>query len=120
MKGFKLDHNGDVVITDKIEFVEGLELLTQTLKHVIATNLGEWFGDKDEGIDFYVVLTKSPNHDLIKDTINTAVYKVADSLNLEIETDNFTFDKKGRELTVSFTFTVNGNEDETASIAITL
>ena len=40
MKTFKLDDYGDVVIkNDKIELVEDTELLIQTLKQVLNTNL---------------------------------------------------------------------------------
>lgn len=119
MKTFKLDQYGDVVITNnQIELVEGVELIAQTLKRVLNTNLGEWFGDEDEGIDFYVILTKNPNYDLVQDTINTAVQKVADSLGVELETDNFAFDVNGRNLDIAFTLTVNG--EESTEIEVTL
>lgn len=120
MKSFKLDSNGDVVINknNQIELVEGMELLKQTLKQVLNTNLGEWFNDEEEGIDYHVVLTKNPNYDLIQDTINTAVQQVANSQNVEIETDNFTFSTKGRELTISFTMTVNGKENTTVEVTL--
>ena len=118
MKTFKLDHSGDVVITNnQIELVEGVELIAQTLRQVIGTNLGEWFGDEEEGVDFQVILTKNPNYDLIRDTINTAVNKVADSLNVAIETDNFTFEAYERNLDISFTLTV---EEESTSLTLTL
>lgn len=119
MKSFKLDQYGDIVIKDnKIELVEGIELIAQTLRQVLNTNLGEWFGDKDEGIDFYVILTKNPNYDLVQDTIETAVQKVADSLKIKLETDDFTFNVNGRNLTIAFTLTVNG--EESTSIEVTL
>lgn len=119
MKSFKLDQYGDVVIeNNKIITVDGIDLLVQTLKQVINTNLGEWFGDEDEGIDYKVILTKNPNYDLIEDTINTAVQQVAYYQNVEMETDNFTFNLDGRNLTISFTLTVDGNER--ADITVTL
>lgn len=123
MKTFKLDSNGDVVINNnnQIELVEDLELVVQTLKQVINTNLGEWFSDEEEGIDYHVVLTKNPNYDLIQDTIETAVQQVADNLNVEIETDNFTFEVTGRELTIAFTMTVtSGENEESAELEVTL
>lgn len=119
MKTFKTDQYGDVVITDnKIEYVEGIELIAQTVRHVLNTNLGEWFNNKNEGVDRYVILTKNPNYELIQDTINTAVQQVADSLGVELETENFTFDKKGRELNISFTLIVN--QGDSTSIEVTL
>ena len=119
MKTFKLDQDGDVVIKDnKIEYVEGIEIIAQTIKQVLGTNLGEWFNDEEEGIDRYVILTKNPNYDLIQDTINTAVQQVADSLEVKLETDDFTFNKMGRELTITFLLVVN--KGESTSIVVTL
>lgn len=119
MKTFKLDQNGDAVIrNNQIELVEGIELVLQTIKQVLHTNLGEWFNDEDEGIDYHVILTKNPNYDLIQDTINTAVQQVAESLNVELETDNFTFEIQGRNLTVAFLITLNSTESE--KVVVTL
>ena len=121
MKSIKLDQDGDAVIVDnQLQLIEGIDLIAQTVKQVLGTNIGEWFGDNEEGIDFSVILTKNPNFDLIQDTINTAVQQVADGLGVELETDNFTFEVKGRELAVSFTLTVGGNEEETTTISVTL
>ena len=103
MKTFKLDQYGDVVFKDnKIELVHDKEMIMQTIKQVLNTNLGEWFKDEEEGIDFSVILTKNPNYDLIQDTINTAVQQVADVLSIDIETDNFSFELLGRELKIDF------------------
>ena len=110
MKSFKLDSNGDVVIeNNQIQMVEGIELIAQTLKQVFNTNLSEWFDDKEEGIDYHVVLTKNPNYDLIEDTINTAAQQVALTFNVEIETDNFAFEVTGRHMQIDFKIKV-GNE----------
>ena len=121
MKGFKLDQNGDVVITDgKIEMVEDIVLIAQTLRQVIGTNLGEWLFDEDEGIDFYTILTKNPNNDLIQDTIKTAVQHAAEILGVEIETGDFAFeiDKKNRSMTIDFPFTVEGVGSSSVSITL--
>lgn len=119
MKTFKLDQDGDVVITNnQIELVEGVELIAQTLRQVIGTNLGEWFGDEEEGVDFYAILTKNPNYDLVQDTIDTAIQKVADSLEVELETSEFSYETKGRKLHITFTITLNG--EESAEIEVTL
>lgn len=119
MKTFKLNQYGDVVINkNQIELVEGMELLVQTLKQVLNTNLGEWFSDEEEGIDYKVILTKNPNYDLIQDTINTAAQQVAYYLDVELETDNFTFEREGRELTISFMVKIDGNES--TEVVVTL
>lgn len=112
MKTFKLDHNGDIVFKDKkIELVHDNEMVKQTIKQVLNTNLGEWFYDEEEGIDYSIILTKNPNYDLIQDTINTAVQQVADMLSVDIETDNFNFEVVGRELTINFELTIGTDRD---------
>ena len=119
MKSFKLDQYGDVVITNnKIELVEGIELVVQTLRQVINTNLGEWFGDESEGTDHRLILTKNPNYELVQDTINTAVQQVADSLSVELETDHFTFATKGRCLTVSFIIKMDAKESAEVTVEL--
>lgn len=119
MKTFKLNKYGDVVINNnKIELVYDVEMINQTIRQVLNTNLGEWFGNKEEGIDFHVILTKNPNYDLIQDTINTAVQQVADTLEIDLETDDFNFDVIGRELNITFTLTINNSDS--ASMQLTL
>lgn len=122
MKAFKLDSSGDVVINDnKIEYVSGVELVAQTLRQVLNTNLGEWFGNEDEGIDFSVILTKNPNYELIQDTIDTAVQYVADMLDVELEADNYSYSTEGRQLTVTMDITyTDGDETETAELELAL
>lgn len=120
MKTFQLDNYGDVVIKNgQIQMVKDMDLIAQTLKQVLNTNLGEWFGDEEEGIDYHVILTKNPNYELIEDTINTAIQQVADGLGIELETDHFTFEVKGRELTISLTIRNSETEQQT-EIEVTL
>lgn len=115
MKTFKLDQSGDVVIKDKkIELVHDNDMIVQTIKQVLNTNLGEWFGDAEEGIDYSVILTKNPNYDLIQDTINTAVQQVADMLSIEIETDNFNFSLEDRKLYIDFEIYIDSAEESTS------
>ena len=119
MKGFKLDQYGDVVIKDgKIEIVEGVELVAQTVRQVVGTNLEEWYYDLEEGVDFYAILTKNPNYDLIQDTINTAVQHTADLLSVEIETGDYTFNVEGRHLTISFPMEVTGLGSTSVSVTL--
>lgn len=59
MKGFMLDSNGDIVISNnEIQMVNGTDLTAQTVKTVLSTNKGEWIFDKDEGINFTNILGK--------------------------------------------------------------
>lgn len=119
MKTFKLDHNGDVSITDnKIDMVSGIELVMQTLRTVLNTNLKEWFADESEGIDYSVILTKNPNTDLIHDTIETAVNKVAEQLGLKLDTDNYNYAVSGRAMNITFDITLENGESENVSLTI--
>ena len=60
MKSFKLDSNGDVVIKNgNIAMVDGAELTAQTVRTLLGTNKGEWFGNLDEGISFKNILGKN-------------------------------------------------------------
>ena len=114
MKTFKLDENGDVSITNNtIDMVNGVDLISQTLRQVLNTNLAEWFGDEEEGIDFDVILTKNPNADLIRDTIDTAVQKVADQLCANLETDNFDFSVSGRHMDINIDITLTSTGEST-------
>lgn len=119
MKGFKMDNSGDVVIeNNQIQLVSGIDLIAQLVRQVIGTNIGEWFGDEEEGIDNDVILTKNPNYDLIEDTINTAVQQVADTQGVEINTDNFDFAVNGRHMFVTFTMSIG--EDNGVTMAVEL
>lgn len=117
MKTFKMDAEGDVVIKDNvIEMVSDIELVKQTLRQVLGTNLKEWGLDETEGIDFSVILIKNPNNDLIRDTIETAVNKVATQLNVDLETDNYNFAVTGRNMNISLDIKLNGGDSETVSL----
>ena len=60
IKGFLLDSNGDVVIKNsQISMIDGAELTAQTVRTVLGTNNGEWFGNPDEGISFRNILGKN-------------------------------------------------------------
>lgn len=120
MKTFKLNENGDVVLNNnKIEMVNSTaEIVIQTLKQVLNTNLKEWFGDEEEGIDYSVILTKNPNYDLIHETIETAVQKVAEQLGVELETDNFSYKVTGRQLKINLDIALSTGESETLSLTV--
>jgi len=71
-KGFMMK-NGDVVISNTIEMVDGAENLRTKAELVIGTNQGEWLHDILEGIDFGVVLCKNPDEGEIRVTIERAL-----------------------------------------------
>ena len=52
MKCFSLDDKGDVIVNkNKIEMVEGSDLIIQKIQQILLTNYGEWWLDKREGLD---------------------------------------------------------------------
>lgn len=77
-KGFAMK-DGDVVITDTIEMVDGDEHLRTKAELVVSTCKGEWVYDLNEGIDRYIVLRKNPVDDEIRATIESALKGVDDT-----------------------------------------
>lgn len=106
MKNFKLDGNGDVVIKNgEIEMVSGVDLTAQTFRQVIATNLGEWGYNPEEGMDFSTLLKKHYDKDFIQETIEAAIKQVDENA----EIIDFSCDVKERKAEISF-FIVTENE----------
>lgn len=100
LKGFKLDENGDISITDgHIDMVSDIELEKQTIKTVLQTNKGEWPLNKDEGIDFNQIQGKG----ITKDMIYTQVQSGIRQVNNERTIDEFSHTIKNRHLTVNIT-----------------
>ena len=52
MKCFSLDDKGDVIVNkNRIEMVEGSNLIIQKIRQILLTNYGEWWLDKKEGLN---------------------------------------------------------------------
>lgn len=100
-------HNGDVVVGKTIELVSDGELLRQKVKHVIGTNLGEWKYDPLEGIDFSVLLTKSPDESAIMETIQQALIRIDETFAIT----SFEMKLVGRAAEIEFK-AVNGDGEE--------
>lgn len=99
MNGFKLDSNGDVVVKDNlITMASGTEFLCQTIRQVLKTNLGEWWLNKDEGIDFNCILTKNPDYQQIEENIKSGLRQVDE----ELELVSVAYELKGRKLEIHF------------------
>jgi hypothetical protein len=100
MKGFLLE-NGDIVVTKKgeIQMTSGRDLVRQTVEAVIGTNNGEWFLNKDEGINFRAILGKSPNMDEVRSEVQKGLLQVDSSLFMQ----SFEYDVELRTLNVRFT-----------------
>lgn len=95
MKGFMLT-DGDLSITNgEIDIVTGSELTAQTINSVLSTNKGEWLFNKEEGIDFDVILGKQR----IKPTTSSAkdAYYLGEIASLK-STDNALAEKLRRRL----------------------
>lgn len=100
MKNFLLDSAGDVVIKgNRIQMVEGNNLKAQTIRQVIGTNLGEWFGNEEEGMDFSLLLTKNPDPEMIQDAIQTAIHQVDENMDIT----DFNLTMEGRKAKITFT-----------------
>lgn len=100
MKSFLLNKKGDIVLSGgKIQLTSGNDLLRQTVETVIGTNNGEWFLDKDEGINFRAILGKSPNMDEVRSEIQKGLLQVDSSLFMQ----SFDYNVEERTLSISFT-----------------
>lgn len=72
--------NGDAVVNEDMEMVDGDEMLRQTVELVLSTFKGEWAFDPGEGIDREAVLTKNYDEDEIRGTIEDAVLRINNTL----------------------------------------
>lgn len=113
MKGFKLDENGDIVITKeksgkKIQMVEGNELIAQKIRTVLGTNKGEWYLNSEVGVDFDYLIGKHVTEDMIRSQIEDGVHQVNEAFYLS--QFSVVFDTKQRTATVTFTVADNGEK----------
>lgn len=77
MTGFELDDKGDVVIeNNQINLITGAELIQQKVWTVLQTNLGEWFLDWEQGVDFDNLLGKNTNAELVRYEIERGLAQV--------------------------------------------
>lgn len=101
MKGFQLDEHGDVLIeNNEISIVVGDDLLRQKVWEVLQTNLGEWFFDWDQGINFDNLLGKGTNEDLVRYEIESGLAQVDETL--KITEFTYTADRTTRTAHVFF------------------
>ena len=101
MKGFKIDGNGDVLIKNGyIEMVDGIQLLRQTVERVLGTNKGEWFLNKNEGINFDYLIGKNVSKELIRSEILGGLKQVNSSY--ELLDFSYDIDKEKRTLSIRF------------------
>lgn len=101
MFGFALDENGDVLIeNNEISIVVGDSLLQQKVWAVLQTNLGEWFFDWEQGIDFDNMLGKGVGEELARYEIERGLAQVDSTFSIT----EFTYevDKAKRKAKVTF------------------
>lgn len=110
MKGFALDQNGDVLIeNNQISIANGNSLLQQKVWSVLRTNLGEWFFNWDEGVDFDNLLGKGINEELVRYEIERGLLQVDSTFTITEFTYNA--DRIERKSVVYFkAHTQNGEE----------
>lgn len=113
MKGFALDNAGDVIIqNNRVQMIDGNELLRQTIQSVLGTNKGEWFLNKDEGITFSNITGKGITEDIIRHEIQQGLLQIDSSFVLTAFELSNTEDRKYK---VYFSAT-NENEEEVSGI----
>lgn len=100
MKDFALDsETGDIVIyNNDIEIVNGDALTCQTVRQLVGSNRGEWFLDKNLGVNFQVILSKNSSEESIKNEILQALRVFDETFYME----KFHCGHEGRRLTVEF------------------
>lgn len=80
MKDLKISESGDIVISDHdLQLVSGKNARLQKIKLILSTNLGEWLLNPEEGIDFSVILVKSPNQAEIMAAIESGLKQIDES-----------------------------------------
>lgn len=107
MKCFSLDNKGDVTVNkNRIEMVEGSDLIIQKIRQILLTNYGEWWLDKKEGLDQRSIFVKNPNYQLIKDEIRQVINQIDSSL--VVDNIEFVEDSANRHLIINMN--INGKE----------
>lgn len=101
MHGFALDENGDVLIENNvISIVVGDSLLHQKVLTVLRTNLGEWFFDHDQGIDFNNLLGKATGEELARYEVERGLLQVDNTF--KITDFTYSADRSARQAKVTF------------------
>lgn len=114
MLGIALDNNGDAIITaGKLKMTSGTDFIAQTVRQVLRTNLGEWWLNKEEGIDFSCILCKKPNYEQIEDNVRRGLMQVDETLELTSFECNL---DKNRMLII--TFTAKNSKNETIEVTL--
>lgn len=110
MKGFAMDANGDVLIeNNEISIVVGDSLLQQRVLSILRTNLGEWFFDWQQGVDFSNLLGKSTNEELARYEIERGLAQVDETF--VITEFSYDVDASARRAKVTFKAQTQSGEE---------
>lgn len=84
MKSFKLDVDGDVIVTpDGVAMVYDDWLIAQSVKTVLLSNKGEWWLNRRYGIDMYSMLGQKPRKDVVRENVRDGLRRIDPSFLLE-------------------------------------
>lgn len=104
MADILLDANHDIVITDDLVLVDGLDAIAQNCEISFKTFLGEWFLNLDVGMPYYErLLGQKPRESVVKKLFTDALMLVSGILSVDNMT--FIYDGSTRHLELSFTAT---------------
>ena len=113
MKDFALDSaTGDIIIyNNDLEMVNGDELVRQKAEKLVGTNKGEWFLNRNQGINFREFLVKNPNNEAQKYEIEQALKMLDETFNITA----FECSAEGRNSFINFTAANENGETVSAS-----
>lgn len=116
MKGFALDSSGDVLIeNNEISIVVGDSLLQQKVMSVLHTNLGEWFFDWEQGVDFRNLLGRGVGGELARYEIERGLLQVDSTF--VITGFTYEFDDVRRKAKITFSAKTESGEEVGGEIA---
>lgn len=103
MKDLKVDESGDLALSAEsgdLQYVDGDELIRQKVRLILGTNKTEWEFNKDEGINFFVLLAKEVDEQSIYNAILDGLRQVDEDL--AIDEMSIGAGKASRELNIKF------------------
>lgn len=107
MNDIKLDNNGDLDFEKgDLFFIDNDQRIIQQIKIRLLTWAGEWFLDKNVGIDYLDIFQEKQNTEaLIENLIRNTIADIENVVSVDsvaVKTDN-----KNRTLTINFDITIN-------------
>lgn len=109
-----IDNDGDLVLTNDLQLVDGVSEIEQELKIILKTRQGEFFGDPTMGLDHAGLFIKKPNLSYIADSVVQALQQEERVATAEVTS----IDLKGRTLEIAFVATLTTGENITAEVSL--